>query len=56
MTKDEILERLQTLQEQRDNAYAQYQALTGAVQDCEWFLMRHEQENDNAPNDLSDQG
>jgi hypothetical protein len=56
MTKEDILERLQYLREQQNDAYAQYQALTGAIQDCEWFLMRHEQKEQENAEHLSAKG
>jgi hypothetical protein len=38
MNEGEILERLKDLEEQRQKAIAVENAISGAMQDCEWWL------------------
>jgi len=40
VTREEVQERLKLLEERRAQAWANYNALLGAIQDCEFWLAR----------------
>ena len=40
VTREEVQERLKALEERRAQAWANYNALLGAIQDCEFWLER----------------
>lgn len=48
LTRKDVVERLVALRHSEQEAFAQYQALGGAVQDCEWFLEQFPEESEPA--------
>ena len=55
MTKDQILERVSLLMKEREGVKLTLSAYDGAIQDCQYWLKRLEEENVQSHTEQSDQ-